>query len=570
MADDIHAPTPGSISGNTPGSSAGAGAAQLEIPTWDEVLKRNSIERLKKDRSPTEILSDLPRLIDIGYEAIPEEDIVRLQWWGLYHDKPKVGTFMLRVKIPGGLLNADQLRTIGQVSNRFGRGYGEITTRQDVQLHSLRLEDLPEIFETFKAHGLTTAGACGDVLRNITSCPVCGLEHGEAFDVRPILQEVANFFYGNPEYADLPRKHKYTISACPHQCNAPEIHCVGLIGVIKDGREGFAVTVGGGLSAQPRLARDLDVFVPKEDALVVLQAITGAWMENLRYRRSRAKARFKFMVDEYGAEGIRAMVEERLGRRLERFTAPQAATSGETDHLGIQPQKQEGFSYIGFPVPMGWLNGDQMQALADVVESIGADVRFTRQQNFIVGNVPNERIDELIAGVEKVGFSLKTSRLYGRAIGCTGEPFCNYSVSQTKHKLKEILEALEQRFGDRVQQLKIHLDGCPHACAQHFIGDINLTGTTVRLADRQKMEGYDILLRGGIGIGAAIARPVIRRVPSNQVVAYLERLITAWLEARDQREADTEDELTFRRFCDERTDEQLQAIAIGESEVTSG
>ncbi|HEX7008481.1 MAG TPA: hypothetical protein VF184_00775, partial [Phycisphaeraceae bacterium] len=495
------------MSSNPSASSAGGkNPAQLEIPSWEEVLKRNSIERLKKERSPLEIIDDLPRLIDTGYEAIPEEDIVRLQWWGLYHDKPKTGYFMLRVKIAGGLLSADQLRAIGQVANQLGRGYGEITTRQDIQLHWLRLEDLPQVFEMLKASGLTTAGGCGDVLRNITSCPVAGLEAGEAFDVRPVLQEVANHFYGNPDYADLPRKHKYTISACPHQCNAPEIHCVGLIGVVKDGREGFAVTVGGGLSAQPRLARDLGVFVPKEEARQVLEAITGCWMDNLRYRRSRAKARFKFMVDDYGPDAIREMVEQRLGRQLERLDAPVA--QGETDHLGIHRQRQAGFSYVGFPVPIGWLNGDQMLALADAVQDVGGDIRLTRQQNFIVGNVPDDRVDELVQRVERIGFSLKTSRLYGRAIGCTGEPFCNYSVSKTKEKLQEILRVLDERFGDRVSKLKIHLDGCPHACAQHFIGDINLTGTTVRLGGGKTMEGYDILLRGGIGANAAIARPV--------------------------------------------------------------
>jgi len=318
------------------------GPEELEIPSWEQVLKRNSIERLKKERSPHEIVNDLPQLIETKYEAIPEEDIVRLQWWGLYHDKPKTGYFMLRVKIPGGLLNANQLRTIGEVATRFGQGYGEITTRQDIQLHSLRLDDLPEVFRTLKDHGLTTAGGCGDVLRNVTSCPVAGLEPNEAFDVRPVLREVADHFYGNPEYADLPRKHKYTISACPHQCNAPQIHCVGLIGVHKDGREGFAVTVGGGLSAQPRLARDLGVFVPKEQARAVLEAITGVWMENRRYRRSRAKARFKFMVDEYGPEAIREMVERRLGRRLERMAAPLFRGDDETDHLGVHPQRQTG------------------------------------------------------------------------------------------------------------------------------------------------------------------------------------------------------------------------------------
>jgi ferredoxin-nitrite reductase len=204
-----------------------------------------------------------------------------------------------------------------------------------------------------------------------------------------------------------------------------------------------------------------------------------------------------------------------------------------------------------------------MLALADVAQDVGGDIRLTRQQNFIVGNVPDDRVGELVQRVERIGFSLKTSRLYGRAIGCTGEPFCNYSVSKTKEKLQEILRVLDERFGDRVSKLKIHLDGCPHACAQHFIGDINLTGTTVRLGGGKTMEGYDILLRGGIGADAAIARPVFRRVRTDEVIDHLQRLITAWLEAQDAQE-----DLSFRRFCDERSDEQLVAIGTGGAAAT--
>ncbi|MCC6239572.1 MAG: nitrite/sulfite reductase [Phycisphaerales bacterium] len=537
-------------------------AAELEIPTWDVVLKRNSIERLKNERAPHEIINDLSRLIDTGYEAIPEEDIVRLQWWGLYHDKPKTGGFMLRVKIAGGLLTAPQFRVIGQLANKHGLGHGEITTRQDVQLHSLRLESLPDVYQTLKEAGLTAAGGCGDVLRNITGCPVAGIEKNETFDVRDTLHGVADYFYGNPRYTNLPRKHKYTISACPHQCNAPEINCVGLIGVIKDGREGFAVTIGGGLSAQPRLARDMETFIPKEQARELLEAITGCWMDNLRYRRSRAKARFKFMVDDYGAEAIREMVEKKLGRSLERLTAPHPVK--HSSHLGINPQRQEGLSYVGFPVPLGWVNGDQMQAIADVAEDVGGDVRMTQQQNFIIANIPNDRVDEVVQRIEKIGFSLKTNGLYGNSIGCTGEPFCNYAVALTKDKLKEILDALDKRFGRHVNDLRVHLDGCPHACAQHFTGDINLTGTTVRLPGGGKMEGYDILLRGGVGEHKAIARPVFRRVRTDEVVGYVERLVAAWLEAKGR--AETEDRnLSFRDFCEEHTDEQLQELISHEA-----
>ncbi|TMK33202.1 MAG: nitrite/sulfite reductase, partial [Actinobacteria bacterium] len=187
-----------------------------------------------------------------AYEVISEEDIVRLQWWGLYHDKPRVGYFMMRIKIPGGILNAGQLRTIGRLAERFGRNYTELATRQNVQLHWIRLDDFEEIFETLESNGLTTAGACGDTVRNITSCPVAGIARDELFDVTPTLREFAEFFYGNREYSDLPRKHKITISADPTQCNAPDFHCIALVGAIHDGRPGYAFRVGGGLSSAPR------------------------------------------------------------------------------------------------------------------------------------------------------------------------------------------------------------------------------------------------------------------------------------------------------------------------------
>ena len=276
---------------------------------WELVLKRNPVERLKLEKAPLGIRDELPALIAQGYESVVEEDIVRLQWWGLYHDKPKIGTFMLRVKLPAGHLTPAKLRAIGEVSNLYGRGDGELATRQNIQLHWLELARLPDVFAHLDAAGITTAGGCGDTVRNITGCPVQGLAHDELFDCTPIVEEAAAFFYGNPEFSNLPRKHKYSISACADRCNAPEINCIALVGAIHEGREGFAVLVGGGLSSVPRLARDMGVFVPKEEAVEVLAATTGVWAEDLRYRVSRVKARLKFMVDDIGPEGMRERVE---------------------------------------------------------------------------------------------------------------------------------------------------------------------------------------------------------------------------------------------------------------------
>src|SRR5213080_5371946 len=411
-------------------------------PTWEAVYERNSVERIKRDKPPLGIREELPALIAAGYESMAEEDIVRLQWWGLYHDKPKIGTFMLRVKIPSGILTPGKLRAIGEVSNRYGRGDAELTTRQCIQLHWLELAALPDVFADLEAAGITSAGGCGDTVRNITGCPVSGLAADELFDSTPVVEAATAEFYGNQEWANLPRKHKYSIASCTDRCNAPEINCVSLVGVLHEGREGYAVQVGGGLASVPRIARDLGVFVPKEESNEILGAVTSVWSEDLKYRMSRVKARLKFMVDAIGTEGMLERVEAKLGRSLERFDLP-PIDAQPSAHIGVHAQKQDGLSYVGVPVPLGLSSGDQLIAVADLVESFGGDVRLTRQQNFVVTGVPNERVDEVVARLGEIGFPLETNEVWANSIGCTGEPHCNFSVGETKQRLGRLVEYLE-------------------------------------------------------------------------------------------------------------------------------
>jgi len=532
--------------------------SELPIPSWEQVLKRNSIERLKQERFPLDVREELPELIARGYEAVPEEDMVRLYWWGIAHDKPKVGTFMVRLKVPGGLLTPAQLRAIGEIAGEFGRDYAELTTRQGIQLHWVRMEHLPAVLRAIEAAGLTTVGAEGDTVRNITSCPVNGIDPDALFDVRPVIEEAARFFWGNREYSNLPRKQKFTIAACPAQCNAPEIHDVALVGTLRGGEPGFALRVGGGLSAPPRISRDLGVFVPYDLAVPVLQAVTDVWQTNLRYRMSRAKARIKFLVDDYGPEAVRSMVEERLGRRLPDGSAPEPR--GDTTHLGVHRQSQPGRVYVGVPVPSGWISGTQLRKLADLLEAVGGDIRFTREQNFILANLPEERLAWVLEQVRAIGFPHDRHSLYWHSTACTSHDFCNYSVAETKGKLNEIVEALETRFGRGLEGLRLYMDGCPHACAHHWVGDIGLQGTTTAAADG-RMEAYDVALRGGLGRDAAVARPVLRRVPTTKIVDVLSRLIEAWLEERERRD---DPAYRFRDFCRERSDEDLQRIALAE------
>jgi len=508
-----------------------------EAPTLDLVLKRNSIERLKREKSPLGILDELPALIAAGYEDVPEEDIVRLKWWGLYHDKPKIGTFMLRVKIPGGVLQPDQLRAIGEISNTYGRGEGELTTRQNVQLHYLELGALPDVFDRLHAAGLTSAGACGDTVRNITGCPVAGLAHDELFDPTPVLEEAAAFFYGNPDYSDLPRKHKIAITACADACAAPEINCVALVGAIRDGEEGFGVLVGGGLSSVPRIARDLGIWVPKAEAVTVLAAILDEWREDLRYRVSRVKARLKFMVDDLGPEGIRQRVERRLDRRFDDFTLP--ALPRPSNHLGVHEE------WVGVPVHLGLITGDQLIGLA----GLGHEVRITRQQNLVL--VGNADVDALA----QLGLPVDAGELRGDAIACTGEPHCNFSVTETKSRMDGLVRLLEDRFPrGSLDGLRLHLDGCPHACAQHWVGDLGFQGTTVRDDEGKRRQAYDVYLRGSLDRPAAIARPVFRRVPSDELDDAVVGLVSGWVERRSAGE-------TFRAWCDRTTDDELAELA---------
>jgi sulfite reductase beta subunit-like hemoprotein len=507
-----------------------------EAPTLELVLKRNSVERLKREKSPLGMLDELPALIAAGYEQMPEEDIVRLKWWGLYHDKPKIGTFMLRVKIPGGILTPTQLRAIGEISNVHGRGEGELTTRQNVQLHYLELKALPDVFDRLQAAGLTSAGACGDTVRNITGCPVAGLAHDELFDPTPVLEEAAAFFYGNPDYSDLPRKHKIAITACADACAAPEINCVALIGALRDGEEGFGVLVGGGLSSVPRIARELGIWVPKTEAVQVLAAILDEWREDLRYRVSRVKARLKFMIDDIGPDGMRERVEARLGRRFDDFELPPLPQA--SNHLGVH----EG--WVGVPVHLGLISGDQMIAVAE----LGHEVRITRQQNLVlVGDVDADAL----AGL---GLPVDAGGLRGNAIACTGEPHCNFSVTETKSRMDGLVQLLERQFPPaHLDGLRLHLDGCPHACAQHWVGDIGFQGTTVRDEEGRRRQAYDIYLRGSLDRPAAIARPVFRRVPTDELDDAVVRLVAGWIGGR------AEDE-SFRTWCDRTSDDELAEL----------
>jgi ferredoxin-nitrite reductase len=524
----------------------------VEAPSLELVLKRNPVERLKREKGPLGMLDELPALIAAGYADVAEEDVVRLKWWGLYHDKPKVGTFMLRIKLAAGRLTAQQLRTIGLLSLEHGKGEAELTTRQNVQLHNLRLDALPDVFDALHAAGLTSLGGCGDTVRAITGCPAAGIAEDELFDVTPVLEEAHRFFTGNPEYVDLPRKHKISISACASRCNAPEINCISLVGVLRNGEPGFSVLVGGGLSSVPRIAKDLGVFVRPDEAIPVLRAILDTWRDDLRWRVSRVKSRMKFMVDALGPEGVREEVERRLGYELPSFALPPIEAEPD-DHLGTRTQP-DGRTSLGIPVHLGLLGGARMVALADLLEPLGAEVRITRQQNLLLADVPATAVDGVLTALSALELPLGQGGLRGNGIACTGEPHCNYSVTETKTRLDALIVGLEERFGADAAPLRLHLDGCPHACAQHWVADIGFQGTTARDDEGRRGQAYDVYLRGALGPRAAIARPVFRRVPTGELDELVHGLVGGWLGGRTDGES-------LRAFLDRTTDDELGRLA---------
>ncbi len=493
-------------------------------PTMEAILHRNPRERMKAEKHPLDILSDLPELIQRGYEEIPEEDIVRLQWYGVSHDRPRVGFFMVRIRLPNGILTPEQFAAIGRLAARY-RNYAEITTRQDIQLHWVPLKDLPDLFATVQKYGMTVLGGEGDTVRNITGCPVAGFDREERFDSTPEVLLLHRTFTdpADRDLFNLPRKTKVTISACAYHCNAPEIHDIAFVGMRKERKEGYAVWVGGGLSTNPRIARPLGIFIPRDQVLEVARAILDIWREDLANRLSFVKARLKFFVDKIGPERYRQLLEERLGRRLED-TDREPRPLGRTFHYGIHPQKQEGLFYIGFPVVAGRLRGDQILRIADLAAQEGLAIRLSQRQNLILANVPEDRLVPILSHMEAWGFPIQTASFRANSTACTGGPFCNFSFGSSKDLLVDVLDELDRSVGD-LGDIVVQVDGCPHACAQHWVGDIGLQASYVRNSDGTMEEALMIILGGGYGREAGIGRVVVKRASVPQAMQYLLNLL---------------------------------------------
>ncbi len=537
--------------------------------------KAERVERLKRELNPWEAYADILRFAREGWDAIPPEWLgTYFRWWGIYTQGDGVGAvggkggegkatrhFMVRIRIPNGALESHQLRTIAELAECHARGIADITVRQNIQLHWVALESLPDVFQALWLHGVTTLGACGDVTRNVTGCPLAGMDADELVDASPLVHAATRMLNGNPAFYNLPRKYKVSLTGCRVWCSYPEINDVGLTAVLHPatGEPGFSVRVGGGLSTDPHLGVRLDAFVRWHEALPVLRAISEIFRDSEALRQNREKARLKFLFLQHGwtAERFRAAIEERLGLVLERGVPEDPPDDVYRDHVGIHAQKQAGYCYAGVAVLRGRLTPQQMRAAADLAERFGTSaVRTTNMQNLLIPNVRRERAGALARELEAVGLPLNASAFRRGTIACTGSEFCKLALTETKGFARRLVEDLEARLPGFDQELKLHVTGCSNSCGQHWIADLGIEGKKVRVAGALA-DAYYFCVGGAVGRHQAVARPIGLRLPAPEVAGAIERLLRAFLAARLPGE-------NFRQFAARHTDHELRALLAGE------
>ena len=517
----------------------------------------NHVERLKLEKDGLDVWADIVRYAQTGFGSIDPDDFDRFKWYGLYQQRPKTGHFMLRVRIPGGQVTAAQLRRIGELTREYARGVADITTRQDIQLHWITIEAVPEIVARLQEGGLSTTGACGDITRNVVACPVAGVHPGELADTGAHVHEITRYFLGNREFSNLPRKWKIAVSACPEQCVQPEIHDVALTALRHpgSGEVGYALRVGGGLSAQPYLAQRVNAFVRPEQVLDVVRACTVLFRDH-GYRKTRTHARLKFLVADWGVERFQSELEQQLGWALEPGVPEELPLNPSLDHAGVHAQRQPGLFWIGLSVLVGRLSAEQLLAAAEAAEEFGdGSLRTTVLQNLLLLNVPERRVERALAALNAAGLRQEASGWQRGAVACTGIEFCNLALTETKATLSRMVAELEQLL-PQAGLLRINVNGCPNSCAQHHVADVGLQGAILKGADGREDEVYDLSLGGGVGRTASFGRLVQRRVPTGELPRAIAALVRTYEAGRQGDEA-------FRDWCNRQTVENLQAHLAG-------
>ena len=501
------------------------------------------VERIKREKPAWSILEDIERYAREGFASIPAEDLdVRFRAWGLYTQGDGSGTrgdavpyFMMRLRTPNGALSADMVRAVADLADRYGRGTVDLTNRQNFQLHWLRIEDVPAIWEELARVGWTSMGACGDNTRTVTGCPVAGVDRDELVDASPLALSVDRFLNGNPDFANLPRKFKITVTGCAHWCTYPEINDIGVTAVRRGRELGYHVRVGGGLSTRPHLGVRLDAFVRPPQVLDVVTAVAGIFRDSDELRQNRAKARMKFLFLNHGwtAERFLAEVEQRIGYRLEPSVSEAPPEGSYRDHVGIHAQKQPGLHYAGFSVVAGRARPESLRRIAGLAERYGdGTLRTTAMQNLLVLNLPAERLSRLVADAEEVGLPLGGSPFRRGVLACTGAQFCKLALTETKAFSTHLAADLEERLPGFNQAIKVYVSGCPNSCGQHWIADVGLQGVLLNHEGGQ-VEGFDFFVGGGLGAESGFARRVGYRAPADEAPDALERLFTVYLGSRN-------------------------------------
>jgi ferredoxin-nitrite reductase len=524
------------------------------IRPYRNIGELNPVEQLKLARHPFEVAQ---AVIDTyskqGPDAIAKVpgELERLKWVGMYPQRQGGDAFMMRIKVPGGVMTAAQVREIGVAADAFAEGpddspvfgnrYADLTTRQDIQLHWIRIADVPRIWQRFWDVGLTTVQACGDSARNVCSCPVSGIDTSEVVEALPVARAISAFFTGNREYANLPRKFKIAVTGCTEDCARVEINDIGLWPAEQaDGTVGFNVLIGGGLSDGERMASDIDVFIRADQAVELCRGVAQVFGE-LGNRENRGLARMRYLTQELGSEGFRAALDERTNFPL-LAAGRELTTAFRGDHVGVHPQKQPGLVYVGCSVPVGRMHGLDLVELARLAETYGdGGVRIGTDQNFIVSGVPESKLDDLLAEPLMQTYSPFPGPFERGVVACTGSEFCRFAVIETKERAVKWARALDAQLSsaddgthgrrDDAGVIRLHVSGCSASCAQPQIADIGFRGDIAHVEEHIE-EAVDIGLGGSLGPDAAFIDWVAGAVPVDRVPDALLRVITRYGEER--------------------------------------
>jgi sulfite reductase (ferredoxin) len=513
----------------------------------------NPNERFKKDDDGLNVRARIENIYaHTGFSRIDPQDLRgRFRWWGLYTQRrPGIEGgrtavlephelddeyFMMRIRIDGGQLTTQQLRVIADVSTTYARDTADITDRQNIQLHWVRIEDVPAIWSRLEAVGLTTAEACGDTPRVILGSPVAGIAADEVIDATPAIEEIHRRYIGSPEFSNLPRKYKSAISGLPDVVH--EVNDVAFVGMAHpDHGPGFDLWVGGGLSTNPKLAARLNAWVPLHEVPDVWAGVTAVFRD-YGYRRLRNRARLKFLVEDWGAERFREVLETEYLKRPLVDGAAVPPRLQPYDHVGVHPQKDDRY-YIGVAPTVGRVSGTTLAKLADLIESYGSTrLRTTPHQKIVVLDVAEEHVDSLIAALQHIGLSANPSVFRRNTMACTGIEFCKLAIVETKATAADAVAELERRLADVVADLDVpitlNVNGCPNSCARIQIADIGLKGQIVLDGNGNQVEGFQIHLGGGAGLDAGFGRKVRGlKTTGTDMPDYVERVVRRFVAAR--------------------------------------